>query len=74
MVDAADVLPTHAGMVPEAKRAARNWPGAPRARRDGPDNILTGNPVLSCSRRTRGWSHARDLLVASVLVLPAHAG
>ena len=55
----ADLLPAHAGMVPDPVRAATQPTPAPRARGDGPGSYALRVATFSCSPRTRGWSQIR---------------
>ncbi len=69
-----EVLPAHAGMVPDAPRALYDAWGAPRARGDGPNQRGRSNSSPPCSPRTRGWSPDDLDIILSYYVLPAHAG
>jgi len=68
------LLPAPAGMV--RKRGARKNPGpsAPRARGDGPRRSGVAVFRQACSRRPRGWSHAREYPCTHPMLLPAPAG
>ncbi len=68
------VLPAHAGMVPGGGPAPWSSCCAPRARGDGPRSPSTRLPPMTCSPRTRGWSHRRRHVERRRQVLPAHAG
>jgi hypothetical protein len=68
------VLPAHAGMVPCRRAWGGPCPCAPRARGDGPGQVITLNETGLCSPRTRGWSLRLAALGPVTVVLPAHAG
>ncbi len=68
------MLPAHAGMVPGRALVCCCSVSAPRARGDGPRNVLMDVAEFECSPRTRGWSHHRPGPDGRARVLPAHAG
>ena len=69
-----NVLPAHAGMVPDRSPPPCSSACAPRARGDGPGDTETVVPRAPCSPRTRGWSPWSCESKKPRRVLPAHAG
>ncbi len=70
----AQLLPTHAGMVPSRSQARRGTTAAPHARGDGPNLADAVVLMAACSPRTRGWSHRPRTHRPHSPLLPTHAG
>ena len=54
-----DGFPAHAGMDPRNGAGARNRPGLPRTRGDGPVVGIEAGPLPMASPHTRGWTRPR---------------
>ncbi len=69
-----DLLPAHAGMVPQLQKPLGAAGAAPRARGDGPPGLYGPLALSACSPRTRGWSPRPPRQPGLPALLPAHAG
>ena len=68
------LLPAHAGMDPRSASRRCCRASAPRARGDGPISSQPVRESMTCSPRTRGWTHPGRSGRRSCRLLPAHAG
>jgi hypothetical protein len=74
VVQAAVLLPAHAGMDPRTRAERRTLSAAPRARGDGPWMRRSVKFAAHCSPRKRGWTRGRGMARPDLRLLPAHAG
>ncbi len=68
------LLPAPAGMVPTSRSTPTGTASAPRARGDGPDDLVDAWGEGLCSPRPRGWSLPRLRRSGPPRLLPAPAG
>ncbi len=68
------VVPAHAGVVPRPAAQSAERSSGPRACGGGPPTPPAPSWSAPWSPRTRGWSHAVELVADLLVVVPAHAG